>query len=226
MADQGDVPQVEGVDDGREVVGVAVHVVAGRRLAGPTVSSSVVRDDAEALLREEQQLPVPGVGVQRPAVRERHYRALAPILVVDLRTVLGGDGAHGPDSFLQHRLCHFFRPPLPGLGGPRRKPGSVTRCAPGTTADRVGTLDARLPHPTPGETTRTRIPGIRAKPISSTLSLGDRVMLLRDRIASGYQAVSRAPAQLQVPTSGSGSHPVNGKIVRRREWAQVSFVSN
>lgn len=81
-------------------------------------------------------------------------------------------------------------------------------------------------YPTPGETTRTRIPGIRAKPISSTLSLGDRVMLLRDRIASGYQAVSRAPAQLQVPTSGSGSHPVNGKIVRRREWAQVSFVSN
>src|SRR5690606_2392194 len=116
-----------------------------RRLAGPTVSSSVVRDDAEALLREEQQLPVPGVGVQRPAMRERHYRALAPILVVDLRTVLGGDGAHGPDSFLQHRLCHFFRPPLPPRGTEAEAGIGHTVC-PGN--DRRPCRDPRCP-PTP-----------------------------------------------------------------------------
>ena len=50
---------------------------------------------AEAVLGEEQHLPVPHVGTERPSVRERDSRAFAPVLVVDLGAVAGGDRAHG-----------------------------------------------------------------------------------------------------------------------------------
>ena len=48
------------------------------------MAAPVVRDDAEAVLCEEEHLAVPHVGVQRPAMRERNDRATAPVLVVDL----------------------------------------------------------------------------------------------------------------------------------------------
>ena len=63
------------------------------------MATSVVRNHAEAVLHEEEQLPVPGVGAQRPAVRERYDRVFAPVLVVDFGAVVGGDRAHGVGSF-------------------------------------------------------------------------------------------------------------------------------
>ena len=44
---------------------------------------------------EVEHLRLPGVRAQRPAVAEADDRAGAPVLVVDLRAVLGGEGAHG-----------------------------------------------------------------------------------------------------------------------------------
>src|SRR5947209_9728935 len=99
MAHQRDVSQVECLDDGREVVGVAVHVVPGCGLAGPAVAAAVVGDYAEPVLREEVQLGVPRVGAQRPAMRERHDGTAAPVLVVDLGTVGGDDRGHCLDPF-------------------------------------------------------------------------------------------------------------------------------
>src|SRR5262249_62267597 len=58
------------------------------------MTAPVMRDHAEAVLRQEQHLAVPCVRAQRPAVRERDDRALAPVLVVDFRAVSGGDRAH------------------------------------------------------------------------------------------------------------------------------------
>src|SRR5215472_6134808 len=58
------------------------------------MTAPVMRDRAEAVLRQEQHLAVPCVRAQRPAVRECDDRALAPVLVVDLRAVFGGDRAH------------------------------------------------------------------------------------------------------------------------------------
>src|SRR5215467_13445393 len=58
------------------------------------MTAPVMRDRAEAVLRQEQHLAVPCVRAQRPAVRERDDRALAPVLVVDFRAVSGGDRAH------------------------------------------------------------------------------------------------------------------------------------
>ena len=91
---QGDVVEVEGLDKGREIVGIAVHVVARRAWLDrpwPRRSCAMAR---KPFCDEEQHLPVPRVGVQRPAVGERDGGTLAPVLVVDLGAVLRGDGAH------------------------------------------------------------------------------------------------------------------------------------
>jgi hypothetical protein len=68
VSDDGDVVEIQRLDHGREIVGVPVHVVARRGLAGSAMAAPVVRNRAEAVLGEEKQLPVPHVGVQRPAV--------------------------------------------------------------------------------------------------------------------------------------------------------------
>src|ERR1700678_4716135 len=74
-----------------EVVGVVVHVVTGRGLGGSSVATSVVGDDAIAVLEEEHHLDVPVVGREGPAVAEDDRLATSPILVNDLRAVGGGD---------------------------------------------------------------------------------------------------------------------------------------
>ena len=68
------------------------------------MAAAIVRDDAEALLREKVHLAVPRVGVEGPAVRKMITARAAPVLVVDLRAVLGGDRVHLLSS-------------LPGLSG-------------------------------------------------------------------------------------------------------------
>src|SRR5215471_17884930 len=70
------------------------------------MATTVVGHYAEAVLREEEHLTVPGVRTQWPAVRERHNRAFAPILVINLRSIFGFDCAHMYYSFL-FRLCHL-----------------------------------------------------------------------------------------------------------------------
>ena len=88
VADERGVLEIERLDHGCKIVGIAVHVVPRRGLAGPAMAATVMRDHAESILREEQHLAVPSVGAQRPAVRERYDRAFAPVLVVDFGAVL------------------------------------------------------------------------------------------------------------------------------------------
>ena len=93
VANERGVLEIECLDHGGKIVGIAVHVIPRRGLARPAVSATVVCDHAEAVLREEKHLAVPSVGAQRPTVRERYDRAFAPVLVVDFGAVLGGDSA-------------------------------------------------------------------------------------------------------------------------------------
>ena len=88
------VRQGERFDKRREVVGVGVHLVAGPGLRGPSMPPTIVGDGAIALGGQEEQLLVPGVGVERPAVAEDHRLTRSPILVIDLCSVLRGDGRH------------------------------------------------------------------------------------------------------------------------------------
>src|ERR1051325_2539372 len=58
------------------------------------MAAAIDSDATKSVLREEQHLPVPRVGIERPAVREGNYRAFAPVLVENLRTVFRRDIRH------------------------------------------------------------------------------------------------------------------------------------
>jgi hypothetical protein len=92
--------QVEMLDHGGQVVGVVVHVVAVAGLAGASVAPAVGRHDPVALAQEEQQLGVPVVGRQRPAVTEHDRLAAAPVLIEDLGAIRCGDRSHSGSSYL------------------------------------------------------------------------------------------------------------------------------
>jgi hypothetical protein len=98
VPDQGDVAQVELVDDRREVVGVVVHVMPGIGLGRPAVPAPVVGDPAEAVVRDELQKDVPVVGIQRPAVAEYDGTARAPVLVEDVEPLRRPDRRHMSSS--------------------------------------------------------------------------------------------------------------------------------
>jgi len=74
------------------------------------MTATVVRDDAEALLREEEHLAVPSIRAQGPAMRERYDRTLTPIFVINLCSVFGGDRAHRKPFLLIVRCRHRCRP--------------------------------------------------------------------------------------------------------------------
>src|SRR6185295_11094750 len=88
-----------------------VHVVTAAGLRGAAVPSSVMGDDAVALLKEEQHLGVPIVRRERPAMAEHDRIAGAPVLVEDLRPVVRGDRGHAlpPELF---RLMPCMHAPL------------------------------------------------------------------------------------------------------------------
>jgi len=94
MADMDRVLQAELRGDRGDIGGVGVHVVAGRAGARATVATPVMRDDAEALRREDHHLRVPIVAAQRPAVVEHDRLPLAPALVEDARAVVDRDRSH------------------------------------------------------------------------------------------------------------------------------------
>ena len=68
------------------------------------MAAAVVGDAPVAVRRQEEHLRLPGVGGQRPAVAEDDGLSAAPVLVVDLRAVLGLDRVHGTSSCFGHGL--------------------------------------------------------------------------------------------------------------------------
>src|SRR5262249_40724207 len=104
------VRELERRVEGRKIVGMSVNVVPRGGLAGAARAPPVMRNYAEAVLREEKHLAVPSVGAQRPAVRECYDRAFAPIFVVELGAVLGSDEVcHVKFSFVVLRECRSCR---------------------------------------------------------------------------------------------------------------------
>src|ERR1700730_13156039 len=98
MTDMDGVFQVEMRRKSGQVVGVMVHIVALGGLSGATMATGVIGDHSITMMKEEQQRRVPVIGRQRPAMAEHNWLARTPVLVEDLRAVLGGDGGH-VDSF-------------------------------------------------------------------------------------------------------------------------------
>jgi hypothetical protein len=95
MANVNGVLQIEMRREGRQVIGIVIHVMAVAYLRGSPMTAPVVGNDAIAVLEEEQHLSVPIIGRQRPAVAEHDGLPFAPVLVEDLDAVFGGDRTHG-----------------------------------------------------------------------------------------------------------------------------------
>ena len=71
------------------------------------MAAAIMRDAAIAVRGEEKHLVLEGVGAERPAVAEDDWLSAAPVLVVNLCSVLGGDGRHGDLPWARRpRLFH------------------------------------------------------------------------------------------------------------------------
>jgi hypothetical protein len=79
-----DAGQVQVLQQGVQVGGEGVVVIAGDRLAGLAEPAPVVGDDPVAGLEQRRDLPVPGTAAERVAVDQHHRLAGAMILVMDL----------------------------------------------------------------------------------------------------------------------------------------------
>src|SRR6266568_2558933 len=93
--------QAELIDQRFEVVGVGVQIVAVPGLARAAVAAAVMGDAAVAAGNQKEHLVFPGVRAQRPAMTEDHGLSAAPVLVIDLRAVLGSDCGHGGSPYLR-----------------------------------------------------------------------------------------------------------------------------
>jgi len=98
-ADQDGVLQVQRIHEGCEVIGVGVHFVAVPGLAGPAVAATVMGDAAITVGRQEEHLRLPTVRTQRPPVTEYNGLTRAPVLVVDLCAVFGGNRVHAVNNY-------------------------------------------------------------------------------------------------------------------------------
>ena len=86
--------EVQGSDQGGEVVGVRIHIIAPPGLAGAAMAAAVMGDAAVAMGGEEEHLVFPSIGAEGPAVAEDDGLSVAPVFVIDGGSVFGGDGVH------------------------------------------------------------------------------------------------------------------------------------
>jgi hypothetical protein len=101
--------QIEMPGHRREIVGVMVHVVPVAGLSGTAMAAAIMGDDPIALAKEEQQLSIPIVCRERPAVAEHDGLSLTPILVENFDAVLGSDYWHALTLTLTDgRRCTAF----------------------------------------------------------------------------------------------------------------------
>ncbi len=87
------VAQIEVGHDGREIVGVVVHVEPVGHVRGAAVPAPVVRDHAVAVLEKEHHLRVPVVRRERPPMAEHDRLPRSPVLIEDLGAVVARDDA-------------------------------------------------------------------------------------------------------------------------------------
>src|ERR1700691_954090 len=104
------VLQVQLLSEGRQVVGVGVHLVAVPGLRGTPVPAPVMSDYAVAKLAKVQHLSVPVIRAERPSVAEHYGLALTPVLVINRRAVFRCDRSHKAPPFFD---LSYDSSPLP-----------------------------------------------------------------------------------------------------------------
>jgi hypothetical protein len=86
--------EVEMGRDSRQVVGIMIHIVAVGGLSRAAVATAIMSDHPIAVTKEEQHLVIPIVGAEWPTMAENYRLSRAPIFVINLGTVFGGDSGH------------------------------------------------------------------------------------------------------------------------------------
>src|ERR1700681_4004878 len=99
MADVNGIAKVQLFNQLVYVSSVCVHLVAGNGLCGSSMSATVMSDHAVSPVEKEHHLSVPVVCRERPAMVEEQRLASAPVLEVNLCSVLRRDRRHGILSF-------------------------------------------------------------------------------------------------------------------------------
>jgi hypothetical protein len=94
------VLQIKMGGQSREVVGIVIHVMAVAGLGGPAVASSVMGDNAIAMVEEKKHLRVPVIGRQRPAVAEDDGLSFAPVFIKDVNV----SSVFFSNSYVWHKL--------------------------------------------------------------------------------------------------------------------------
>src|SRR6266487_4192415 len=146
MADVDRILQVERFDERREIVGVGVEVVAVPGLAGAAMAAAIMGDAAVSAGGEKVHLVFESIRRQRPAVAEDDGRSLAPIVVIDLRAILGLERRHSDSPVAAHErrgfpclrsgaseACGYASAPAWGRNAFNAMPPSTTKIA-STTA--------------------------------------------------------------------------------------------
>src|SRR5208282_2104528 len=82
-----------------KVVRVGIHLISIPRLARATMSPAIVRDTAITAVCQKQHLVLKRVCAKRPTVAENYGLSVAPVLVIDRRTVLRCKRRHRNFSF-------------------------------------------------------------------------------------------------------------------------------
>src|ERR1044071_2317529 len=82
------------------------------------MAAPVMRDAPVTMRRQKKHLVLKRISAQRPAMTENHRLSAAPVLVIDLRAVFGGDCRHGrsPQFTLAARHLAKLRRRYPSSG--------------------------------------------------------------------------------------------------------------
>src|ERR1700758_1352455 len=95
MADMNGILQVEMCRQSCKIVRIMIHVMPIGHLGRPSMASSIMGNDAVAVVEEEHHLRVPIIARERPAMAEHYRLTFAPVFVENLCTIFHSDHVHG-----------------------------------------------------------------------------------------------------------------------------------
>src|SRR5438132_13683912 len=95
------------------------------------MATAVVCNYAESVLGEVQHLAIPCIGTQRPSMRKRYDRALAPVFVVDCRAIFYRNRAH------MNFILKFVRAELLAVAGFSWRAPAPERLCPSRRRQRI-----------------------------------------------------------------------------------------
>src|SRR6266550_5675536 len=90
--------QIERLGELRQIIGIGIEIISIPWLAGSPMASSIMGDTAITALRQKEHLILECVRAQRPAVAEDNRLSLAPVVVIDPRSIFCRDLTHTSSS--------------------------------------------------------------------------------------------------------------------------------